>query len=152
MHMCSDNDLIHQRLFSDLSSKFISWEKMSKRKRLSQRIWLCRLIPKGVLGNQLSFCKQPVMASVNHSLEMWQSHLQHTAPENQKTPVWGEVPFVYVVQLWAVCFCPDSRWLVLLAAMAAGLPPVKLPTVGGLHNLFLIFVSSAALPRRYTLC
>lgn len=36
--------------------------------------------------------------------------------------------------------------------MAAGLSPVKLPTVGGLHALFLIFVSSATLPRQYTLC
>lgn len=84
-------------MFSELYSTFISWENTSKGNRLFQRIWLGGLILKGALGNQLSFCKQAMTALVNHSLEMWQSHFQHTAPESQQRPVWGRVPLVCVI-------------------------------------------------------
>lgn len=52
------------------TSKFMRWEKMSKINRPFKRIRLWRLIPKGVLGNQLSFCKLPLTALVNHSHRM----------------------------------------------------------------------------------
>lgn len=110
MHMCSDHDLVHQCVLSDLSSKFISWDKMSKRNRLSQRIWLCRLIPKGVLGNQLSFCKQPMTAQVNHSFEMRQSHFQPTALKISRDLA-GESCFWFMLfsfGLFAFVLIPDD--------------------------------------------